>query len=294
MIASARGKRDAFFAALAAGPQLMGIVNATPDSFSDGGCFLETDAALAEARRHVAGGAAIVDVGAESTRPGFAPVAEAAELERLRPVLAAIIEALDVAVSIDTTKAAVARAALEIGAAVVNDQWGLQGDPALAEVVAEAEAGVVLMHNRNGIDAAADVIDAMRRFFDRSLAIADAVGIPPARIILDPGVGFGKSKAQNIAALGTGVAALRATYGLPVLVGCSRKSLFAALIGATRVEDRLVGTLAANLAAVVHGAGVLRVHDCAEHRDAFAVARAIARAAGEAADQVADHVAGDG
>ncbi len=275
MIASARGKRDAFFAALAAGPQLMGIVNATPDSFSDGGRFLATDAALAEARRHVAGGAAIVDVGAESTRPGFAPVAEAAELERLRPVLAAIIEALDVAVSIDTTKAAVARAALEIGAAVVNDQWGLQGDPAMAEVVAEAEAGVVLMHNRNGIDAAADVIDAMRRFFDRSLAIADAVGIPPARIILDPGVGFGKSKAQNIAALGAGVAALRATYGLPVLVGCSRKSLFAALIGATRVEDRLVGTLAANLAAVAHGAGVLRVHDCAEHRDALAVFGAI-------------------
>ncbi len=275
MIASARGKRDAFFAALAAGPQLMGIVNATPDSFSDGGRFLATDAALAEARRHVAGGAAIVDVGAESTRPGFAPVAEAAELERLRPVLAATIEALDVAVSIDTTKAAVARAALEIGAAVVNDQWGLQGDPAMAEVVAEAEAGVVLMHNRNGIDAAADVIDAMRRFFDRSLAIADAVGIPPARIILDPGVGFGKSKAQNIAALGAGVAALRATYGLPVLVGCSRKSLFAALIGATRVEDRLVGTLAANLAAVAHGAGVLRVHDCAEHRDALAVFGAI-------------------
>ncbi len=271
MIASARGKRDAFFAALAAGPQLMGIVNATPDSFSDGGRFLATDAALAEARRHVAGGAAIVDVGAESTRPGFAPVAEAAELDRLRPVLAATIEALDVAVSIDTTKAAVARAALEIGAAVVNDQWGLQGDPAMAEVVVEAEAGVVLMHNRNGIDAAADVIDAMRRFFDRSLAIADAVGIPPARIILDPGVGFGKSKAQNIAALGAGVAALRATYGLPVLVGCSRKSLFAALIGATRVEDRLVGTLAANLAAVAHGAGVLRVHDCAEHRDALAV-----------------------
>ncbi len=275
MIASARGKRDAFFAALAAGPQLMGIVNATPDSFSDGGRFLATDAALAEARRHVAGGAAIVDVGAESTRPGFAPVAEAAELDRLRPVLAATIEALDVAVSIDTTKAAVARAALEIGAAVVNDQWGLQGDPAMAEVVVEAEAGVVLMHNRNGIDAAADVIDAMRRFFDRSLAIADAVGIPPARIILDPGVGFGKSKAQNIAALGAGVAALRATYGLPVLVGCSRKSLFAALIGATRVEDRLVGTLAANLAAVAHGAGVLRVHDCAEHRDALAVFDAI-------------------
>ena len=274
MLAPAREKRDTFFAALAAGPQLMGIVNATPDSFSDGGQFLAFDTALAEARRHVAGGAAIVDLGAESTRPGFAPVAEAEELERLRPMLASLIEALAMAVSIDTTKTPVARAALEAGAALVNDQWGLQGDPEMAGVVAAAEAGVVLMHNRAGIDASA-VIDAMRRFFDRSLALADAAGIPRERILLDPGVGFGKSKAQNISALGAGVAALRATYGLPVLVGCSRKSLFAALIGATRVEDRLVGTLAANLAAVGHGAGVLRVHDCAEHRDALAVFRAV-------------------
>ncbi len=254
----------------------MGIVNATPDSFSDGGRFLAPEAALAEANRHVADGAAIVDLGAESTRPGFAPVAEADELERLRPVLATIVEALDIAVSIDTTKAAVARAALEAGAALVNDQWGLQGDPAMADAVAKAEAGVVLMHNRTGIDEGADVIDAMRRFFDRSLAIADRAGIARERILLDPGVGFGKSKAQNVTALGAGVAALRATYGLPVLVGCSRKSLFAALIGAKRVEDRLVGTLAANLAAVTHGASVLRVHDCAEHRDALAVTRAIA------------------
>ncbi len=275
MTASAREKRDVFFTALATGPQLMGIVNATPDSFSDGGRFLAADAALAEARRHVAGGAAIVDVGAESTRPGFAPVAEADELERLRPVLASLIEELDVAVSIDTTKAAVARAALAAGAALVNDQWGLQGDPAMADVVAAAEAGVVLMHNRSGIDQGADVVDAMRRFFDRSLAIAESAGISRARIVLDPGVGFGKSKAQNVAALGAGVAALRDSYGLPVLVGCSRKSLFAALIGATHVENRLVGTLAANLAAVTRGAGVLRVHDCAEHRDALAVFRAI-------------------
>ena len=275
MIAPARAKRDAFFAALAAGPQLMGIVNATPDSFSDGGRFAAPDTALAEARRHVAGGAAIVDLGAESTRPGFAPVSEAEELERLRPMLAFLIEALDVAVSIDTTKATVARAAVEAGAALVNDQWGLQGDPEMAGVVAAAEVGVVLMHNRAGIDAGADVIDAMRRFFDRSLALADDAGIPHERILLDPGVGFGKSKAQNITALGAGVAALRTTYGLPVLVGCSRKSLFAALIGATRVEDRLVGTLAANLAAAARGAGVFRVHDCAEHRDALAVFRAV-------------------
>ena len=145
----------------------------------------------------------------------------------------------------------------------------------MAAVVARAEAGVVLMHNRDGIDGAEDVIDALRRFFDRSLVIAEAAGIAREKILLDPGIGFGKSKAQNIRALGAGVAVLRRTYGLPVLVGCSRKSLFAALIGATRVEDRLVGTLAAHLAAVANGASVLRVHDCAEHRDALAVTRAI-------------------
>ena len=276
MIAAARDKRDAFFAALATSPQLMGIVNATPDSFSDGGRFMAPNAALAEARRHVDGGAAIVDLGAESTRPGFASVAETDELERLRPVLTTLVDALEIAVSIDTTKAKVAFAALEAGAALVNDQWGLQGDPEMAQVVAKAEAGVVLMHNRTDIDETIDVVDAMRRFFDRSLAIAARVGILRDRILLDPGVGFGKSKAQNVAVLGRGVGVLRATYGLPVLVGCSRKSLFAALIGARRVEDRLVGTLAANLTSVAHGASVLRVHDCAEHRDALAVMRAIA------------------
>ena len=276
MIAAARDKRDAFFAALATSPQLMGIVNATPDSFSDGGRFMAPNAALAEARRHVDGGAAIVDLGAESTRPGFASVAETDELERLRPVLTTLVDALEIAVSIDTTKAKVAFAALEAGAALVNDQWGLQGDLEMAQVVAKAEAGVVLMHNRTDIDETIDVVDAMRRFFDRSLAIAARVGILRDRILLDPGVGFGKSKAQNVAVLGRGVGVLRATYGLPVLVGCSRKSLFAALIGARRVEDRLVGTLAANLTSVAHGASVLRVHDCAEHRDALAVMRAIA------------------
>lgn len=272
----AQALRDAFFTALHAGPQIMGIVNVTPDSFSDGGRFLESETALIEARRHIEGGASIIDVGAESTRPGLDPVSEAAELERLRPVLASVVANIEVAVSIDTTKAAVARAALLAGAALVNDQWALQGDPEMAEVVAEAGAGLVLMHNRSGIDEATDIIVEMRRFFDRSLAIAETAGIARDRLLIDPGIGFGKTKAQNIRALGAGVAALREAYSLPVLVGCSRKSLFAALIGATLVEDRLVGTLAANLSALAHGASILRVHDCAEHRDALAVTQAIA------------------
>ena len=274
--AEAAGKRDRFFAAIGTRPLLMGIVNITPDSFSDGGRFVTPDAAIAQARTHVAASADIIDVGAESTRPGYQPVSKAEELARLAPALAALIDAVDVAVSIDTTKAAVARVALDAGAVVVNDQWGLQRDPAMAAVVAERDAGLVLMHNRDGIDAAIDIVDDMRRFFDRSLALAEAAGISRARIILDPGIGFGKSKAQNLAAL-HGVAALR-DFGLPVLVGVSRKSLFAALIGASDVADRLVGTLAANLAAASRGAAIFRVHDCAENRAALTVFDAIERA----------------
>ena len=268
--------RDGFLAALADGPQLMGIVNVTPDSFSDGGRFLEATAAAAETRRHAAGGASIIDVGAQSTRPGHAVVDETTELARLAPVLATIVASCGVAVSIDTTKAAVAAVALEAGAAFVNDQWGFQGDAAMAQTVAAQDAGAILMHNREGTDAGLDIVDAMRRFFEHSLAIADRAGIPRSRLILDPGIGFGKTKAQNITALGRGVAALRAAFGLPILVGVSRKSLFSSLIGKTAVEDRLVGTIAANLAALGHGATVFRVHDCADHRDAFAVHQAIA------------------
>ena len=274
---AACAKRDRFLASLRDAPALMGIVNVTPDSFSDGGRFVAPAAAIAEAARHIAGGAAIIDVGAESTRPGHVPVSEAEERARLAPVLASLVASVEVAVSIDTTKAAVAALAVDAGAAFVNDQRGLQGDPAMAETVAASGAGLVMMHNRNGIDDGMDIVDDLRAFFDRSLAIADRAGIDRGRIILDPGIGFGKSKAQNLRALGAGIAAL-ATYGLPMLVGVSRKSLFAALIGRTAPEDRLVGTLAANLTALDHGARIFRVHDCAEHRDAFAVRQAIADA----------------
>ena len=205
----AEARRDRFFADLAARPLLMGIVNVTPDSFSDGGRFTAPSAAIAEARRHVAGGAAIVDVGAESTRPGSTPIVEAEERERLRPVLAALVASLTVPVSIDTTKAAIAALAVDAGALFINDQWGLQGDPAMAGVAASSGAGLVLMHNRADVDPGRDVIDDMRRFFDRSLALAEAAGIARTRLILDPGIGFGKTKAQNVTALGAGVAALR-------------------------------------------------------------------------------------
>lgn len=268
---------DAIFARLAHEPLLMGIVNVTPDSFSDGGRFLDPAAALAETRRHVAGGAALIDVGAESTRPGHTPVSEAEELARLAPALAAIVAEAGVPVSIDTTKASVARVALDAGVVLVNDQWGLQKDPGMAPVVAAYDAGVIIMHNRDGArDDSLDIIADMQRFFDHSLAIADRAGIARQRIVLDPGIGFGKTKAQNITALGAGIAALKHSFGLPILVGASRKSLFAALIGAAAPEDRLIGTLAAHLAARAHGASLFRVHDCAAHRDALLVHEAIA------------------
>jgi dihydropteroate synthase len=257
-------------------PAVMGILNVTPDSFSDGGQFIDPAAAIDRARIHAGAGAAIIDVGAESTRPGHTPVSEEEEIARLAPALAALVQSVSVAVSIDTMKAAVARLALEAGAAVVNDQWGLQGDPAMAAIVATGEAGLVVMHNRADIDPDIDIVDDIRRFFDRSLDLAAKAGILRSRIILDPGIGFGKTKAQNLAAL-KGISVLR-DYGLPILAGVSRKSLFAAILGAQSPDERLIPTIAANIAAAARGASVFRVHDCAENGNALTVFDAIENA----------------
>ncbi|MGH6834678.1 MAG: dihydropteroate synthase [Methylocella sp.] len=267
-------RRDRFLGLLGTRSVIMGILNITPDSFSDGGKFFGVDAAMLQAERLAADGADIIDVGAESTRPGHTPVAADEELARLEPILGRLASSIDVPFSIDTSKANVARRATELGASVVNDVWGLQRDPAMADTVAETGAAAVLMHNRDGVDPGLDIIADMRRFFDRSLRLAEAARIPPARIILDPGIGFGKSRAQNFTALAN-LAALK-DYGLPILVGVSRKSLLAGL-DLTPVETSLVATLAANLAAAANGASIFRVHDAAEHAAAFKVFDAIAR-----------------
>ncbi len=253
----------------------MGILNVTPDSFSDGGRFDERDAALAQARRMAAEGADIIDIGAESTRPGHQPVPAEEEWRRLEAILPALVEAVDVPVSIDTQKAEIARRALEAGAAIVNDVWGFQRDPAMAHVVAEAGAGAILMHNRASVDPAIDIADDMHRFFERSLNIAAGAGMDQAHIALDPGIGFGKTKAQNLRALAA--TADLGRHGRPVLIGVSRKSLFGALLSKPP-EERLVGTLAANLAAAMRGARIFRVHDVAEHRMALSVLEAIEHA----------------
>jgi dihydropteroate synthase len=271
-----REKRDRFLSHLGARSLIMGIVNATPDSFSDGGQFQTVAAAVAQARKLVDGGADIIDVGAESTRPGHQPVPADIERARLEPLLREVVDCIDEPVSIDTSKASVARFAAAQGVAFVNDVWGLQRDPAMADVVAETETGVVIMHNRAETDPNIDIVADMRRFFDVSLKLAEKAGIPIKHIILDPGIGFAKSRLQNLQAL-NGLGALK-DYGLPVLVGVSRKSLLGSIVGEAEVEQRLVATVAANLAAAARGASIFRVHDAAEHFAAFKVFDAICRA----------------
>ena len=271
-----RAQRDAILAALGQQALVMGILNVTPDSFSDGGLFERTDTAVAQARAMMAAGAAIVDIGGESTRPGFVPVDATEELARVEPVLEALQADLSVPLSIDTTKPAVARRALGLGAVMVNDIWGFQGDPGLIEVVAESGCAAVLMHNRHEKDAGLDIVDDMRRFFDRSLASAERAGIPRRHLLLDPGIGFGKTPPQQLAAL-AGIAALL-DYGLPVLIGVSRKSFLGRITGAGS-GGRLIETVAANLAAARYGASMFRVHDVAEHVAALAVFGAITGAA---------------
>ena len=267
--------RDTFLSALKASPQLMGILNVTPDSFSDGGRHFDPAAAIARARAMVAEGAAIVDIGGESTRPGHLPVSEEEELRRVTPVLEALA-GFDAPVSIDTAKAAVAREAARLGACVINDIWGLQRDPGMADAVAETGSAVVIMHNRNEADPAIDILDDVERFFERSLNLAAAAGAPFSRILLDPGVGFGKTPQQNHSCIWNLDRFRR--LGPPILVGLSRKSFIGRITGA-EVDRRLPATLAADTIALMRGASVLRVHDVAENREALAVFAALKRAA---------------
>ncbi|HXX51954.1 MAG TPA: dihydropteroate synthase [Xanthobacteraceae bacterium] len=257
-------------------PLVMGVLNVTPDSFSDGGRFLRPAAAIEHGRRLVAEGADIVDVGAESTRPygGAVPVTLAEERERLAKILPAVID-LGVPVSIDTLKAPIAAWALEAGAAIVNDVWGLQGDRDMARIVAEHRAPVVIMHNREKADPSIDIIADVTEFFTRSLEIAAQAAIALDRIVLDPGIGFGKTAEQSL----TCIARLDAWRGfnLPLLVGASRKRFIDSIVRSEPME-RLGGSLAAHIIAVENGAAIIRVHDVAPTIQALAVTGALRRA----------------
>jgi len=261
------------------GPFVMGIVNATPDSFSDGGLFLDAGAAIAQALRLADEGADLVDVGGESTRPGAAPVPDDEELGRVVPVIAALrARGFPLPISIDTRKAAVARAALDAGADLVNDVSGL-ADPSLARVVAEAGAPIVLMHSRGTPEdmqrraVYGDVVQEVAAELEQALGRAAAAGIPRERTILDPGLGFAKTAEHNLVLLAR-LGELRA-LGRPILVGPSRKSFIGRIAGSAAPGDRLPGTLAAVTAAVVAGAELVRVHDVAAARQAALVAAAI-------------------
>jgi dihydropteroate synthase len=254
-------------------PLVMGVLNVTPDSFSDGGRFLAPEAAIAQARRLAAAGADIVDIGAESTRPygGAKPVDAEEEVARLRPVLPALVE-LGLPISVDTMKAEVAAWALTAGAAMANDVWGLQRDPGMAAVVAAHDAPVVIMHNRNTVEPAIDILADMTAFFARSLALADAAGIARERVVLDPGIGFGKTPEQSMRAI-AGLHRL-AEFGCPLLVGASRKRFISTVVAA-EPNERLGGSIAAHLLAVQNGAAIIRTHDVAETSQALRVAAAI-------------------
>jgi dihydropteroate synthase len=257
-------------------PLVMGVLNVTPDSFSDGGRFLKPAAATDQGRRLIAEGADIVDIGAESTRPygGAVRVSLEDERERLAAILPTVV-ALGIPVSIDTQKAGIAAWALDAGAAMVNDVWGLQRDPDMARVVAENGAAVIIMHNREAADPAIDIIADVTAFFSRSLEIAWDAGIGREQIVLDPGIGFGKTAEQSLAC----IARLDAWRGfnLPLLVGASRKR-FINSIAPSEPMERLGGSLAAHLLAVESGAAIIRTHDVAATAQAFDVAAAIRRA----------------
>lgn len=243
---------------------VMGILNVTPDSFSDGGKWNTRDRALRHMEEMVHDGADIIDIGAESSRPGFVPMGAAEETERLMPILESVLAECPVPVSVDTFKAETARAALSAGAHLLNDIWGLQyaEEPEeMARAAAEANAPVVVMHNQNGTVYDGDIIAAMRTFFSRSLAIADAAGLARENIILDPGIGFGKTAEQNlqvIKRMDELVSYEGADY--PVLLGASRKSFIGAALGLP-VEERMEATGAACVLGIARGACIMRVHD---------------------------------
>ncbi|HEX8390742.1 MAG TPA: dihydropteroate synthase [Longimicrobium sp.] len=267
-------------------PVVMGILNLTPDSFSDGGQFLHPAAAVERARRMVAEGADVIDLGGESTRPGAVPVTPDEEEARVVPVLRALAGELGVPLSVDTRRASVARAALQAGAEIVNDVSGL-ADGEMAGVVARAGAGLVLMHMRGtpqtmqSLTDYADVVDDVAAELARSLAVADAAGIGRERIVADPGIGFAKTPAQNLELI-VGIGRLRDALGLPVLLGASRKAFIGALLGGVPADARDAGTVGACVAGLARGARLFRVHDVRGARQALDVADAVFRA-GEAA-----------
>lgn len=249
---------------------LVGILNLTPDSFSDGGEFIDMQAAEAQFLRMVEEGAVIIDIGGESTRPGHTPVPAEEEIERVVPFIQAIRAKSDALISIDTSKANVASAAVEAGADIINDVWGAQRDPDMAQAIGQSGAACILMHNRPADEAGqGDVIEAIATFLQNSIDLVKAAGVRDEAIALDPGLGFGKTYEENWAILRR-LPELR-ELGYPLLIGASRKSMIAKLLELDDPKARLFGTLGTTAWAIQAGADFIRVHDVRENRECAAV-----------------------
>jgi len=259
-------------------PCIMGVVNVTPDSFSDGGRFFAADDALAQALTLVQEGAAIVDIGGESTRPGSEPVPAAQELERVVPVIEALAGRVGVPISVDTTKAEVARGALAAGASLINDVSALRSDAGMIEVVAEAGCPVCLMHMKGQPKTMQDepryddVVDEVLRFLEERMAFALANGLHEDQLMVDPGIGFGKTLEHNLALLHD--LHRFAEFGRPVVLGASRKRFLGAILGA-EPQGRIIGTVATTVVGLLAGAHVFRVHDVKPNFEALRVAQAV-------------------
>jgi len=260
---------------------IMGVLNVTPDSFSDGGQFFSFDQAIAQAERMLNEGADIIDIGGESTRPGSEFVSEEEELRRVIPVIERLAAKGSVPISIDTTKSIVARAALQAGAEIVNDISGLRFDPAIADVAAETHAGLVLMHSRGTpkdmqqLPPVADIMSEVVNGLSESVAIAERHGVARAAIVIDPGIGFGKTVAQNCELIAKLDRIAHSFPDLPIMIGTSRKSFIGKLLDGAPADQRLYGTIASVVASVLQGAHIIRVHDVRAGTDAMRVAEAI-------------------
>jgi dihydropteroate synthase len=260
---------------------IMGVLNVTPDSFSDGGQFFSFDQAITQAERMIGEGADIIDVGGESTRPGSEFVSEEEELRRVIPVIERLAAKGSVPISIDTTKSIVARAALQAGAEIVNDISGLRFDVALADVAAETRAGLVLMHSRGTpkdmqqLPPVADIISEVINGLSESVAIAERHGVAREAIAIDPGIGFGKTVAQNCELIAKLDQIAHAFPDLPIMMGTSRKSFIGKLLDGAPADERLYGTIASVVASVMQSAHLIRIHDVRAGTDAIRVAEAI-------------------
>jgi len=262
--------------------RIMAIVNATPDSFSDGGRYLAVDAAFSHALTCAEEGADIIDIGGESTRPGAAAVTEAEEQDRVLPVIEKLRRETDVLISVDTYRASTARLAIAAGAHIVNDVFGLQKDAEMAGVVAATRAGVCIMHTGRDRQKLADVIADQFEFLNHSLEIAEDAGVARDAVVLDPGFGFAKDERENVELMAR--FSELAAFGLPVLAGTSRKRFIGSLTGRDAADERDIGTAATTAILRLAGASIFRVHNVAATRDALAIADAVLAKASAKAD----------